>query len=133
MIKISSVKMWQSSYRLQLSPFWTIYFILFQGLSTLQQTWVSWTLSLRKAAPPEIWKCYAILLDIYALSSNTNISLYLCVNLRTDLYSYWWKTNIQFISLVIVTWCLCSSSDMASDSSQRPTGASGGVMVSKLD
>ena len=57
------------------------------------------------------------------------MSEWLGVNLRIDLYLYWWKPHIQFISwslewsLAIGMLYLHLSSHMASESTQRPTSS----------
>ena len=66
---------------------------LFQILSTVLQTRVSWALSVWKAlwgqfTPPDIWKQQTVLLVIYAESSNTKISECLGVTLRR-MYRIW--------------------------------------------
>ena len=68
---------------------------LFQVLPTIHQTRVSWVLSVRKAAP---WHNSLPQKFLNARSFNTKISECLSVNLRTDSYSYWWKSNTQFTS-----------------------------------
>ena len=62
--------------------------------------------------PSVICKWHAVLLDIHAGISNMKISQCSGVNLRTDLYSYWWKTKhpVHIMVFGVVT----SNSDVIS-------------------
>ena len=87
---------------------YTLY--LFHILSTVQQSRVSWALSVRKAGLrhnsllQKFRKQPVVLLGIHTRNLNMKISEGLGVNLRTD--SYWGKPNTQ-LTLLGLGWWWC--------------------------
>ena len=75
--------------------------------------------------PPAILECHVVLLGIHVRVSNTKISIYLGVNLRTDSYLYWWKANTHIMEIGVdsigMMLCIHSSFHVALDSTQRLT------------
>ena len=102
---------------------------MFQVLSTVQQTRVIWTLSVKTAVPwcNSLQNLEMAWCEIFIFILEDPIWRFQCFQ-RTDSYS--WKTNTHSTSwclgwsLVTVTLYLHSSSHMVSESTWRPTTTS---------